>query len=169
MPLNGSPSTHILKPPITGVDGSVFNEAFCYGAGEALEAGRGPHQHPNHRAWRSSATTCWCSVMTAAGVPGQRLHQEDFCQALGIVSEHKYQNEGGPGLPRLLPSCAAPPAQAHRTRSLLDYVVFNALMATTMPTAKLLALVHPGRCCAYTPCTTPCAPPFYPRSPKKWP
>lgn len=29
LPLNGSPSTHILKPPIAGVEGSVFNEAFC--------------------------------------------------------------------------------------------------------------------------------------------
>jgi hypothetical protein len=24
-----------------------------------------------------------------------RIHQEDFCQALGVVSEMKYQNEGG--------------------------------------------------------------------------
>ena len=28
----------------------------------------------------------------------ERLHQEDFCQALGIVSETKYQKEGGPSL-----------------------------------------------------------------------
>lgn len=28
----------------------------------------------------------------------QRLHQEDFCQALGVVPEMKYQNEGGPDL-----------------------------------------------------------------------
>jgi serine/threonine-protein kinase HipA len=28
----------------------------------------------------------------------QRLHQEDFCQALGVPSEIKYQSEGGPRL-----------------------------------------------------------------------
>ena len=28
----------------------------------------------------------------------RRLHQEDFCQALGIPSEIKYQAEGGPCL-----------------------------------------------------------------------
>ena len=28
----------------------------------------------------------------------QRLHQEDFCQALGIMSTSKYQNDGGPGI-----------------------------------------------------------------------
>jgi serine/threonine-protein kinase HipA len=27
-----------------------------------------------------------------------RVHQEDFCQALGIPSTNKYQNEGGPSL-----------------------------------------------------------------------
>ena len=27
-----------------------------------------------------------------------RLHQEDFCQALGIMSDNKYQNDGGPGV-----------------------------------------------------------------------
>ena len=28
----------------------------------------------------------------------QRLHQEDFCQALGVVPEMKCENEGGPDL-----------------------------------------------------------------------
>ncbi len=28
----------------------------------------------------------------------ERLHQEDFCQAQGMVSERKYQKEGGPSL-----------------------------------------------------------------------
>jgi serine/threonine-protein kinase HipA len=30
-----------------------------------------------------------------------RLHQEDFCQILGIHPHHKYQNEGGPSIPQL--------------------------------------------------------------------
>lgn len=33
-------------------------------------------------------------VETEQGI--QRLHQEDFCQALGISPEMKYQREGGP-------------------------------------------------------------------------
>lgn len=31
-----------------------------------------------------------------------RLHQEDFCQALGIMPENKYEESGGPGLTRSL-------------------------------------------------------------------
>ena len=30
----------------------------------------------------------------------QNVHQEDFCQAPGVVPEMKYQNEGGPDLAR---------------------------------------------------------------------
>lgn len=39
--------------------------------------------------------------LTQAQLPqgqGRRLHQENFCQALGLVAEMKSQNEGGPGL-----------------------------------------------------------------------
>jgi len=37
LPLNGSPSTHIVKPPIAGVEGSVFNEGFCMALAGALK------------------------------------------------------------------------------------------------------------------------------------
>ena len=33
LPQYGAPSSHILKPPIPTVDGSVFNEGFLYGVG----------------------------------------------------------------------------------------------------------------------------------------
>lgn len=31
-----------------------------------------------------------------------RIHQEDFCQAIGIRSANKYQNDGGPGAPDIV-------------------------------------------------------------------
>ena len=36
-------------------------------------------------------------VVSSEGVVS-RLHQEDFCQALGIMSQNKYEENGGPGL-----------------------------------------------------------------------
>jgi len=78
-----------------------------------------------------------------AGTPGQRLHQEDFCQALGIVSEHKYQNEGGPGLAQafaLLRSATRP--SALHTLKLLDYVVFNALIGNHDAHGKNFSLLY---------------------------
>ena len=32
------------------------------------------------------------------GTSIKRLHQEDFCQALGLMSEQKYESDGGPGI-----------------------------------------------------------------------
>lgn len=144
LPLNGSPSTHILKPPIAGVDGSVFNEAYCMALARALKldvartqiqtVADGAQQRSYLLVERYDRQTV---------LPGQRLHQEDFCQALGIVSEHKYQNEGGPGLAQafaLLRSATRP--SAPHTLKLLDYVVFNALIGNHDAHGKNFSLLY---------------------------
>src|ERR1019366_457062 len=56
----------------------------------------------------------------------ERLHQEDFCQAQGMVPEHKYQKEGGPSLKRcfgLLRDVSSAPV-IHPAR-LLEAVIYN--------------------------------------------
>ena len=144
LPLNGSPSTHILKPPIAGVEGSVFNETFCMALAGALKLDvartqiqaitDGLQQRRYLLVQRYDRQTDF---------PGLRLHQEDFCQALGIVSEHKYQNEGGPGLAEafaLLRSATRP--SAPHTLKLLDYVVFNALIGNHDAHGKNFSLLY---------------------------
>ena len=144
LPLNGSPSTHILKPPIAGVDGSVFNEAFCMALAGTLKL---DVARTNIQAIADGAQPRHYLLVQRydrqPGVPVQRLHQEDFCQALGIVSEHKYQNEGGPGLAQafaLLRSASRP--SAPHTLKLLDYVVFNALIGNHDAHGKNFSLLY---------------------------
>jgi serine/threonine-protein kinase HipA len=36
LPLNGTPSSHILKPAIQAVEASVTNEGFCMALAEAM-------------------------------------------------------------------------------------------------------------------------------------
>lgn len=57
----------------------------------------------------------------------RRLHQEDFFQALSVVPEMKYQNEGGPDLAQCfdLVRRVTRPSAPHVLR-LFDYVIFNA-------------------------------------------
>ncbi|MBY0410035.1 MAG: type II toxin-antitoxin system HipA family toxin, partial [Burkholderiaceae bacterium] len=150
LPLNGSPSTHILKPPITGVDGSVFNEAFCMALAGALkldvartqiqaiaDGAQQRHYLLVERYDRQS------NMPDVPNLPAKRLHQEDFCQALGIVSEHKYQNEGGPGLAQAfaLVRSATRPSALH-TLKLLDFVVFNALIGNHDAHGKNFSLLY---------------------------
>ncbi len=144
LPLNGSPSTHILKPSIAGVDGSVFNEAFCMALARAskLDVANTQIQTITDGAQQRHYLLVQ-RYDRQPGVPGQRLHQEDFCQALGIVSEHKYQNEGGPGLAQafaLLRSATRP--SAPHTLKLLDYVVFNALIGNHDAHGKNFSLLY---------------------------
>jgi serine/threonine-protein kinase HipA len=75
----------------------------------------------------------------------ERLHQEDFCQALGIVSENKYQKEGGPSLKQcfalLREVSNAPVIDLAR---LLDAVVFNLLVGNNDAHGKNFSLLYRG-------------------------
>ena len=71
----------------------------------------------------------------------QRLHQEDFCQALGYPGELKYESQGGPSLgamARLLRDLALGPAAL---QGFLDAVVFSALIGNADAHAKNLSLL----------------------------
>ena len=150
LPLNGSPSTHILKPPIAAIDGSVFNEAFCMALAGALKldvAGTQIQAIPDGAQQRHYLLVKrydrQADMRDVPNLPAQRLHQEDFCQALGIVSEHKYQNEGGPGLAQAfaLVRSATRPSALH-TLKLLDFVVFNALIGNHDAHGKNFSLLY---------------------------
>lgn len=72
-----------------------------------------------------------------------RIHQEDFCQALGVVPEMKYQNEGGPNLKAcfdLIRNATRP--SAPQVLRLLDAVVFNALIGNHDTHAKNFSLLY---------------------------
>ncbi len=145
LPRFGSPSTHILKPAIPGIEGSVFNEGFCMALARALKLDvataaihrveEGPEQREFllvERYDRQHATN-----------PSVRLHQEDFCQALGYPPETKYQSEGGPDLAQafaLLRRATRPSAPS--TLRLLDFVIFNALMGNHDAHSKNFSLLY---------------------------
>ena len=84
----------------------------------------------------------------AIGLPGQiaRLHQEDFCQALGFGHEHKYQEYGGPTFAdcyRLIQDVSSDPA--NDLQHLLRWQIFNVLAGNSDGHAKNLSLLYrPG-------------------------
>ena len=73
----------------------------------------------------------------------KRLHQEDFCQALGYGYEKKYQGDGGPALSRcieLLREVSSDPAID--TQHLLRWQIFNVLAGNSDGHAKNLSLMY---------------------------
>jgi len=97
LPRNGTPSSHILKPPIHAVEDSVINEGFCMALAEAMQLK--PAKSKIHVVLNRPFLLVerYDRIKDAQG-HSLRLHQEDFCQMLGVVPEMKYQNEGGPDL-----------------------------------------------------------------------
>ena len=73
----------------------------------------------------------------------QRLHQEDFCQAMGYGHEKKYQEHGGPSFAqcyRLVQEASSEPAID--VQHLLRWQIFNVLAGNSDGHAKNLSLLH---------------------------
>lgn len=127
----GRPTTHILKPFIQALDGSVENELFCLRLAMRLKLPVPEVQMRRAGAIRFLLVKRYDRSKHENGTI-TRLHQEDFCQALSVPPELKYEDEGGPGTERsfdLINQAAARPAVDRLSfirRLILHYLVGNA-------------------------------------------
>jgi serine/threonine-protein kinase HipA len=148
LPLGGAPSTHILKPAIERFEGLVFNEAFCMKLAAAVGLPAAPVEIRNVEGMDFLLVERHDRTHRQVGggdpVVG-RLHQEDFCQALGIAPEVKYQREGGPSLKQsfalLREVSSTPVVDLNR---LLDAVIFNYLVGNNDAHGKNFSLLYHG-------------------------
>lgn len=127
----GRPTTHILKPVIQGLEGTVENELFCLRLAGRLNL---PVPAVEMR-WSGETAFLLIERYDRARTGDgriDRLHQEDFCQALSIPPELKYEEEGGPGTSRSIDlinrACGRPAADRLRfiRMLLLHFLVGNA-------------------------------------------
>lgn len=95
LPAPGQPTTHILKPPMPHFSATKENETFAMRLAAAVGLSAAPVE-PRKIADRPYLLVTRYDRSIDAKSVAHRLHQEDFCQALGIPPEHKYAVEGGP-------------------------------------------------------------------------
>ncbi|MFQ5550650.1 MAG: HipA domain-containing protein, partial [Gemmatimonadales bacterium] len=99
LPKHGAVTSHILKQATMEFPDLLANELFCMSLARASELDTSP----------VGVAAPGLSVLSVerfdrvgaketASAPLQNVHQEDFCQALGIPPERKYERDGGPGL-----------------------------------------------------------------------
>lgn len=142
LPRNGMPSSHILKSAIHAVENSVLNEGFCLALAEAMKLKPARSHIRRVQSHTFLLVERYDRTADASGHV-QRLHQEDFCQALAVVPELKYQNEGGPDLVQcfdLVRRVTRP--SAPQVLRLLDYVIFNVLIGNHDAHAKNFSLLY---------------------------
>ncbi|HLA00763.1 MAG TPA: type II toxin-antitoxin system HipA family toxin [Thermodesulfovibrionales bacterium] len=140
LPMGSYPSSHILKPPIRDWPETVENEAFCM----AL-AGRLGLPVPSAMIRKGIDTLYLVERYDRKrDETGRliRLHQEDFCQALGIPPDQKYESEGGSSLCQCFSLLSEKSIRPSVDRKLLlNWVVFNYLTGNADAHAKNIALL----------------------------
>jgi len=146
LPLGGAPSTHILKPGGDRFEGVVANEALCMKLAAAIGIPTAKVEARTVEGMEYLLVERYDRIYRADPKKEpilERLHQEDFCQALGIVSEMKYQKEGGPSLKQcfaLLREVSSTPVID--LSRLLDAVIFNYLVGNNDAHGKNFSLLY---------------------------
>ena len=142
IPHGNAPSSHVLKPAIDTYEGVVFNEAFCMTLARSCGLNAAPVDIGEVEGIDYLLAERFDRIRDGEGTI-QRLHQEDFCQALGIPAEIKYQTEGGPSLAvcfALIREASSAPAPD--LIALLDAVIFNMLIGNHDAHAKNFSLLY---------------------------
>ncbi|MGV8947947.1 MAG: HipA domain-containing protein [Candidatus Paracaedibacter sp.] len=139
-----TPTTHILKPLIEGVKDSVYNELFCLRLAAQLNI-----ETPQAEIRWLEDTPYFLVERYDRKIDASkkimRLHQEDFCQALGILPELKYEREGGPSVLQsltLLQNYSLRPAADRR--ALIQRLIFNYLIGNADAHGKNYSVLFAG-------------------------
>jgi serine/threonine-protein kinase HipA len=146
VPINGAPSTHILKPDNPRLPGSVQNEALCM----VLARRVGLNVAPVTTGIAGQRSYLLVERYDRKGIGSnvRRLHQEDFCQALSRPPSAKYEFNGtgtrGPSIADMFALVRQHMTARDITR-LLDAVIFNIAIGNVDSHAKNYSiLLGPG-------------------------
>jgi serine/threonine-protein kinase HipA len=135
-----APSNYIIKPAIDDLTGTVENEAYCMALAKivGLEVPSSfIHQHEGTRVFVVRRFD-----RMVDGDITRRLHQEDFCQALGIPPEFKYETEGGPSLKACFNLLRTNSTRSGKdVLSLVNWVIFNYLIGNSDAHGKNISLL----------------------------
>jgi serine/threonine-protein kinase HipA len=142
LPLGNTPSTHIIKPEPERFPGLVTTEVLCMTLARAVGLNVPP---VSIRPVGDKPCIVVQRYDRTIGADGSvtRVHQEDFCQAMGFPPERKYQQEGGP----LLRDCIGllrewSTVAALDIRDFLDGLIFNVLIGNADAHGKNYSILY---------------------------
>jgi len=141
-PVDGTPSTHILKPEIAAYPQTVENEAFCMRIAKHLGLDVAAVETTEIAGRKLIVIERYDRIVSADGSV-ERIHQEDLCQATGTPPDTKYEEDGGPSLHRVADVLQAVAASGSLEK-LLQASTLNVLLGNGDAHAKNLSLLHHG-------------------------
>lgn len=142
LPKSDAPSTHTVKPSGDGELSTLsINEFVCMKLAQSCGL-----NVPNVELKTINNITFlleerYDRIVNKKSI--KRLHQEDFCQALGIMSDRKYQNDNGPDIAKIYSliqkECTIPLLD---TKEFLKYVIFNFIIGNCDAHGKNYSLLY---------------------------
>lgn len=141
LPERGQPTTHIVKPAIPRFEASTENEALVMRLAATVGLDVAPVEARTTLSEPYLLVTRYDRRSDSDVV--RRLHQEDFCQAMAIPPENKYEAEGGPtfaaSFDLLRAACTRP---AIEVLKLLDAAIFNLVVGNSDAHGKNFSLLY---------------------------
>ena len=135
------PTNRILKPPSGEYRGFAENEHFCLELANGLELGV-----VKSRVMKFAdevAIVVERFDRSKRGRAYARIHQEDMCQALGVMPTGKYEAGGGPGIAAIISVLREASLEPEQDiERFIQATVLNWVLAATDSHAKNYALLH---------------------------
>lgn len=145
LPLDGSPTTHIIKPHVryfNSTHDTPYNEYFCMKLAAAVGLNV-PKVDIIEGEYPLFIVERFDRIQSKTGV--SRIHQQDFCQAQGITSLKKYESDGGPTFAdnyNLVKAHSSAPIPD--LNQLLKWLIFNLVIGNNDSHSKNLAFLQTG-------------------------
>lgn len=143
-PVGRTPTTTILKPPSGMFRGFAENEHLCLELASRLDLGAVGSRVMHFEG--EIAIVVDRFDRQRVGRTHVRVHQEDVCQALGVMPTSKYESDGGPGIRDIILLLREASRRPHEDiERFLRATALNWVIAATDAHAKNYALLHqPG-------------------------
>ena len=139
LPLYGAASTHIVKPGMDRCENSVENECFCQRLAAAVGLSASGSLILPVKDRRYYVTERYDRRAVDGRV--ERFLQEDFCQAMGVDSEKKYQTDGGPSAARCFRFLREHSLGLADQMRFVDFFLYNFLIGNADAHAKNFSLL----------------------------
>lgn len=141
IPKFSSPSTHILKPDNSNFPNLAVNEYICMRLAHKMELSVAEVSLHRVKDLNYLCVNRYDRIIKDGVL--SRLHQEDFCQALGIMPEHKYQTSNGPTIKKCFELINVASSQKAIDRlQLLKVIIFNLLIGNNDAHGKNFSLLY---------------------------
>lgn len=140
-----APTTHIFKYGVSGFELEALNEFVCM---KTAERSGVPAAKVSYRYFEDEPALIVKRFDRMEGEDGvvYRLHQEDLCQALGVMPSQKYTADGGPTTADVLALLGRTERCALNLMLFTEMLFFNCLIGAPDAHAKNYSLVinEPG-------------------------